>query len=101
MGRRGIDREEVPMRLTEKVAIITGSGRGIGREMARRYAADGARVAVADINDETARRTAAEIAAAGGDALAVAADVTDPAQVEALVRQVVGRWGRLDVLVNN
>jgi 3-oxoacyl-[acyl-carrier protein] reductase len=89
------------MRLDNKVAVITGSGRGIGREMARLFAAEGARVAVADVDPETARATAADIAAAGGEACPVAADVTDPGQVESLVRQVLGRWGRLDVLVNN
>jgi NAD(P)-dependent dehydrogenase (short-subunit alcohol dehydrogenase family) len=89
------------MRLGNKVAVITGSGRGIGREMARLFAAEGASVAVADVNEETARRTAGEIAAAGGDALAVRTDIAAPDQVEALVRAVLGRWGRLDVLVNN
>jgi NAD(P)-dependent dehydrogenase (short-subunit alcohol dehydrogenase family) len=89
------------MRLVNKVAVITGSGRGIGREMARLFAAEGASVAVADVNGETARRTAGEIAAAGGDALAVPTDIAAPEQVEALVRAVLGRWGRLDVLVNN
>ncbi|HEY1379046.1 MAG TPA: SDR family NAD(P)-dependent oxidoreductase, partial [Gemmataceae bacterium] len=89
------------MRLANKVAVITGSGRGIGREMARLFAAEGAKVAVAELDPETARRTAAEITAAGGDALAVPADITEPAQVEELVRAVLDRWGRLDVLVNN
>jgi 3-oxoacyl-[acyl-carrier protein] reductase len=89
------------MRLANKVAVITGSGRGIGREMARLFAAEGARVAVADVNPETARATAGEIAADGGEACPAGADVTDPAQVESLVRLVLGRWGRLDVLVNN
>jgi NAD(P)-dependent dehydrogenase (short-subunit alcohol dehydrogenase family) len=89
------------MRLTNKVAVITGSGRGIGREMARLFAAEGARVAVADVNEDTARQTAGEITAAGGEALAAGTDITVPAQVEALVRAVLGRWGRLDVLVNN
>jgi NAD(P)-dependent dehydrogenase (short-subunit alcohol dehydrogenase family) len=89
------------MRLANKVAIITGSGRGIGREMARLFAAEGAQVVVADVNEETARRTAAEIAAAGGEACPVTTDVTEAHQVESLIRLVVARWGRLDVLVNN
>src|SRR5436190_21903176 len=89
------------MRLANKVAVITGSGRGIGREMARLFAAEGARVAVADVNEESARRTAGEITAAGGEALPTGTDITAPDQVEALVRAVLGRWGRLDVLVNN
>jgi 3-oxoacyl-[acyl-carrier protein] reductase len=89
------------MRLANHVAIITGSGRGIGREMARLFAAEGAKVAVADVHEESARRTAAEIAAAGGEAFPVGVDVADPDRVEAMTRLVVDRWGRLDVLVNN
>jgi NAD(P)-dependent dehydrogenase (short-subunit alcohol dehydrogenase family) len=93
--------ENSPMRLANKVAVVTGSGRGIGREMARLFAAEGARVAVADLNEDTARRTAAEVTAAGGDAVAVHSDITDPSRVEALIRLVTDRWGRLDILVNN
>jgi 3-oxoacyl-[acyl-carrier protein] reductase len=89
------------MRLAKKVAIITGSGRGIGREMARLFAAEGARVAVADINEESARRTADQLAAAGGEAYPIRADIADPGQVEAMTRLVVSRWGHLDILVNN
>ena len=72
------------MRLANRVAIITGSGRGIGREMARLFAAEGAKVAVADVHEDNACRTAAEIAAAGGEACAVGVDITDPAQIESM-----------------
>lgn len=89
------------MRLANKVAVVTGSGRGIGREMALLFAAEGARIAVADIDEGTARRTAEELTAAGGESYAVGVDVRRPDQVDALVRAVVGRWGQLDVLVNN
>jgi 3-oxoacyl-[acyl-carrier protein] reductase len=89
------------MRLTNKVAIITGSGRGIGREMARLFAAEGAKVAVADVHEETARRTAEEITAGGGEACPFGVDITDPAGVESMTRLVVGHWGTLDILVNN
>jgi NAD(P)-dependent dehydrogenase (short-subunit alcohol dehydrogenase family) len=89
------------MRLKSRVAIITGAARGIGREIARRFAAEGAAVAVADVNHDGAAAVAAEIGKAGGDALAVAVDITVPAQVEALTRATLDRFGRLDVLVNN
>jgi NAD(P)-dependent dehydrogenase (short-subunit alcohol dehydrogenase family) len=89
------------MRLKNNVAIITGSGRGIGREMARLFAAEGAKVVVADIHEETARRTAAEIIAAGGEACSIRVDVTDPTQVEAMTRRTMDKWSRLDILVNN
>jgi len=89
------------VQLENKTAIITGSGRGIGREMARLFAASGAKVAIADVNEESARRVAASIGAAGGEAYPIGVDITDPVRVELLIRQVVGRWGRLDILVNN
>jgi 3-oxoacyl-[acyl-carrier protein] reductase len=89
------------MRLAKKVAIITGSGRGIGREMARLFAAEGARVAVADVHEENARRTANQLTASGGEAYPIRVDITDAGQVGAMTRLVVSRWGRLDILVNN
>ena len=89
------------MRLSEKVAIITGSGRGIGREMAMVFALEGARVVVADVDGETAREAAAEIVAAGGKALAVRVDITDPAQVAGMVQEALAGFGRVDILVNN
>jgi 3-oxoacyl-[acyl-carrier protein] reductase len=89
------------MRLAKKVALITGSGRGIGREMARLFAAEGAWVAVADVNEENAYRTADQLTTAGGEAYPIRADITDSGQVEAMTRLVIGRWGRLDILVNN
>jgi 3-oxoacyl-[acyl-carrier protein] reductase len=93
--------EELHMRLANKVAVITGSGRGIGREMARLFAAEGARVVIADVEEGNARQAAAEIAAGGGVACAARVDVTDPRQAESLSRLAVEQWGRLDILVNN
>jgi 3-oxoacyl-[acyl-carrier protein] reductase len=88
-------------RLDGKVAIITGAGQGIGRAYALRFAAEGAKVAVADINDANAERVAKEIEAAGGEAIAVHVDVADEESAKAMARTVVERWGRIDVLVNN
>src|SRR4051812_31480951 len=92
---------EKHMRLANKVAIITGSGRGIGREMARLFAAEGAKVAVADVHEENARRTVADLTGAGGVAFPVGVDITDATQIESTTRLIVDKWGRLDILVNN
>lgn len=89
------------MRLAKKVALITGSGRGIGREMARLFAAEGARIIIADIHEENARQTADQLTAAGGEAYPIRADVSDPEQVETMTQLAASRWGRLDILVNN
>ena len=83
---------------SEKIALVTGAARGIGLAIASRLAADGARVALLDL-DEAAVDAAAD--KVGGGAMAIAADVTRSSQVDAAVGRVVDRWGRLDVLVNN
>jgi 2-deoxy-D-gluconate 3-dehydrogenase len=88
--------------LSGKVAIVTGGNGGIGLGMGRGLAAAGARVVVAARKQEKSRAAVAELEALGrGGALAIAADVTDPASVGALVRETVARCGRLDILVNN
>jgi 3-oxoacyl-[acyl-carrier protein] reductase len=89
------------MTLADRVAIITGSGRGIGREMARLFASAGAKVVVADIDTRSATSVAADIVAAGQVARAIAVDVCDPAQVERLIGDTWTDFGRVDVLVNN
>ena len=86
------------MRLNGKVAVITGGARGIGRAIATRYAAEGARVAIADINAAEVESVAAEI---GHGAFGVALDVTKQASIDAMVASVVERAGRIDILVNN
>jgi len=88
-------------KLSGKVAIVTGAGSGIGRAIALRFAAEGAAVVVNDLVADAAQRTVKEVEAAGGRAQPFPGDVSDPRQVEALVREATARFGRLDVLVNN
>ena len=88
-------------RLQGKIAIVTGSGAGIGQAIAKRFAAEGAHVWVTDINGESADVTAREIKTAGGQATAMLVDVSKGQDVSALVRNVATAHGRADVLVNN
>jgi NAD(P)-dependent dehydrogenase (short-subunit alcohol dehydrogenase family) len=83
-----------------RVVIVTGAGRGIARQVALDYAREGAKVVVVDLVEERAKRTVAEIEAAGGTALAVACDVRDEASVQQMVEQAVRAHGRIDALVN-
>lgn len=89
------------MRLKDKVVIVTGGARGIGRAIAARCAREGAQVVIADIRDDEGQATAREIQQAGGKALFVHCDVSRKPEVEALVQQAVAAWGRIDVLVND
>lgn len=85
-----------------RVAIVTGGAGGIGLATARRFAADGLHVVVADLNEEKARAAAAALKQTGAtEAVGVACDVSDAAQVEAAVQTTLARFGRLDVVVNN
>ena len=86
---------------TSKVALITGAGRGIGHAIASALARTGARVAVNDIDPESALAVAAELTAAGLSAEAFPADVSDPAAVSGLFSALLDRWQRIDILVNN
>jgi NAD(P)-dependent dehydrogenase (short-subunit alcohol dehydrogenase family) len=89
------------MRLKGKVSVITGSGGGMGRVAALRFAAEGSRVVVADVHAEAADETARQIIAAGGEAVPVATDVSSEAGARAMVEMALRKYGRLDVLYNN
>ncbi|MFQ5829803.1 MAG: 3-oxoacyl-ACP reductase FabG [Candidatus Methylomirabilia bacterium] len=89
------------MRLQAKIALVTGAAGGIGEAAARRFAREGALVAVNDANAAGAERVAQELQGDGGKAMAVAGDVTRRAQVEEMVRRILSAWGRIDILVNN
>ena len=88
-------------KLQDKIAFVTGAASGIGKEIAATYAREGAKVAIADMNIVAAQAAADELKATGASAMAVAADVTDEAQVNAAVAAVVAAWGGIDILVSN
>src|SRR5205807_5440454 len=88
-------------RLNGKTVIVTGAASGIGRAIAERFGVEGANVIVSDVNAQGAHTVAQAIAAAGGQSLAVAADVSSQPQVDSMFTQAVTRFGSVDVLVNN
>ena len=89
------------MNFTDQVVLITGAGRGIGKAIALAFAQAGARVAVNDINPDSCAKTADEITASGGQAVACHADVANKLAVQAMLIDIEDRWGRVDVLINN
>jgi len=84
-----------------QVVVITGSGQGIGRAIAEKFAAHGANIVISDVNPETANKTAQEIAAYGVETLAIACDVSNKEQVDEMFAKTLEKWGKVDVLVNN
>lgn len=89
------------MRLKDKVAIITGGGRGIGEATAKKFVEEGAKVVIADVNQEDTDKVVKAINGHGGEAIGVVVDVTDQAQVEKVVADTVDQFGKLDIIVNN
>jgi len=89
------------MKLQGQVTIITGAGRNIGEEAAKLLAAEGAKIAVVDMDKGRGDKVAADIKKAGGDAMGFVADVASEADIVRLVAEVVAKWGRIDILINN
>ncbi|MGH8852629.1 MAG: SDR family NAD(P)-dependent oxidoreductase, partial [Casimicrobiaceae bacterium] len=89
------------MRLNGKVSIITGAGQGIGQATAIKFAQEGAKVAVCDINEATVRETVWKIEEIGGETAGFVIDVTDKESIARMVEGVLAKWGRIDTLVNN
>lgn len=89
------------MKLADRIALVTGAGRGVGAATAMLLARDGARLVVNDLDEDEAEQTVARIRAAGGDVLAVPGDVTDPRFPESLIGTTLEAFGGLDIVVNN
>lgn len=88
-------------RLPNKIAVVTGAGHGLGKAIAERFSAEGARLAIGDIDGEALERTAATIRKAGSEAVLTVGDLTDEPVAEALVQSAIDTFGGLDILVNN
>ena len=88
-------------RFENKVCLVTGGGSGIGKATCKRFAAEGGKIIVVDLNEDHAKQTADELIQSGADALYACADVADSAHVQASIKAAVDRWGNLDVIVNN
>ncbi len=89
------------MRLKDKTAIVTGAASGFGKGIAERFAAEGARLVIADLNGKVADAMCAELAAQGAKALAVSCDISSTADVERLTSKTLADFGTIDILVNN
>lgn len=88
-------------RLLEKVAVITGGARGIGKGIALRYANEGAKIVIADLKEKEAAQTLDELKKIGSQAVFVKTDVTDNSSITGMVKETVDKFGKIDILVNN
>ncbi|MGB9866503.1 MAG: SDR family NAD(P)-dependent oxidoreductase [Bacillota bacterium] len=100
-GRDSAGRRVTVVRLQGKVAVITGAGGAFGREIGLTFAREGARLVLGDVNGAAAQKTASEVQAAGGSAVALEVDVRDEKQVSEMVRRALATYGQIDILVNN
>lgn len=96
-----LDKEARSFSVQDQVVVISGAAQGIGREVARQFAAAGGIAIIVDINQAQAEGVEAEIRAAGGQALAIRADITEQASLAAMVETVMAKYGRIDTLINN
>src|SRR5271163_3590325 len=96
-----VAREHSMSAIKDKVAVVTGSGRGIGKSIAVALMQHGAKIVICDINEELCKNTSEELRSQGGDVLAIACNVTVSETIEKLVEGVMGKWGKIDILVNN
>jgi glucose 1-dehydrogenase len=95
------ERREVAKRFKDKVCVVTGGGSGIGKASCMRFAQEGGKVVVVDLNDQHGNETVQEITQAKGDAVFAKCDVGDPNQVKSAIKTAVDKWGKIDVLVND
>jgi NAD(P)-dependent dehydrogenase (short-subunit alcohol dehydrogenase family) len=89
------------MRLKDKVAIITGAGKGLGKAFAERFSKEGAKIIVADIDLDAAKTVSDSITSQGGEALSVGVDISDEQSVNEMVKRTIEKFGKIDILVNN
>ena len=101
MKKDNQDKGDGVMRLKGKVAIVTGAGSGLGKTIAQKLAAEGAKVALADISMENAQKAAEEIQKTGGEAAAFLADITSEEQIQKMFAEVEREFGGIDLLYNN
>ena len=87
--------------LVDKIAIVTGAARGIGAKIAVKLASEGAKVAVVDLKAEWCEETVAAVAAAGSEAIALGCNVADSSEVDACVKEVIAKFGKVDIMINN